>query len=210
MSISRTKAPASVERRRKPDDVRHEALEVGRRLLIAGGPSALTLKAVGGEMGMSHANLIHHFGSAEAYQARLKDEMVLDLTRRATALVLRAGEKGPDTASIVDEVFDAYGAGGIGILMAWSILSGASGDSIGMAETTRALVAALEPKLPPPDAAARARTIVSLVTLLALADGLIGGSLAKAVGDEPDAMRALTVRLVEALAAGRLDAPQAR
>ena len=212
MSTRPKKPSSSVERRRKPEDVRREALEVGRRLLIAGGPAALTLKAVGTEMGMSHANLIHHFGSADAFQARLKDEMVLDLTRRATALVAGAGASEPDTASIVSDVFDAYGAGGIGILMAWSILSAAPRtkigmDRIGMGETTRALVAALEPRIPHPDAAARARKIVSLVTMLALADGLIGASLAEAVGDERHAMRALTIRLVEDLAVGRLAVP---
>ncbi len=211
MSIRPTKPPASVERRRKPDDVRREALEVGRRLLIAGGPTALTLKAVGTEMGMSHANLIHHFGSADAYQTALKDEMVLDLTRRATAAVASAGLAEPDVASIVNQVFDAYGSGGIGILMAWSILSGAPRDNkIGMGATTRALVAALEPRIAHPDAAARARKIVSLVTMLALADGLIGASLAEAVGDERDAIRALTVTLVGSLAAGKLEPSQAR
>ena len=204
MSIRIAKPPSSVERRRKPDDVRREALEVGRSLLIAGGPAALTLKAVGAGMGMSHANLIHHFGSADAFQARLKDEMVLDLTRRATALVADAGDAEPDTTSIVNDVFDAYGTGGIGILMAWSILSGAPREKIGMGETTRALVAALEPRIPHADAAARAKKIVALVTMLALADGLIGASLADAVGDDRHAMRALTIRLVEDLAAGKL------
>ena len=212
MSTARSKSPASVERRRKPDDVRREALEVGRRLLIAGGPAALTLKAVGAEMGMSHANLIHHFGSADAYQTSLKDEMVRNLTRRATTLVAGAGDAEPDTTSIVNDVFDAYDAGGIGILMAWSVLSGAPREKIEMTDTMRALVDALEPRIPHPDAAARARRIVSLVTMLALADGLIGALLADAVGDERGAMRALTVKLVGSLAGGKLaaDAPQAR
>jgi TetR/AcrR family transcriptional regulator, repressor for neighboring sulfatase len=204
MSIRRTTPPPSVERRRKPEDVRRDALEVGRRLLIARGPSALTLKAVGAELGMSHANLIHHFGSADAYQAALKDEMVLDLTRRATTLVAEAGDAPPDTAAIVNQVFDAYDAGGIAILMAWSVLTGASGDKIGLGEATQALVAALEPRMPDENAAARARHIVSLVTMLALAEGLIGASLAEAVGARRDAMRALTITLVEQLTGGKL------
>ena len=204
MSTLSKAARPSVERRRKPDDVRREALEVGRRLLIAGGPGALTLKAIGAEMGMSHANLIHHFGSAEAYQARLKDQMVLDLTRHATSLVAETGDAPRDTASIVDKVFEAYGKGGIGILMAWSILTGAPHDETGMAETVRALVAAIEPRLDDRDATARARKMVSLVTMLAFADALIGGSLATAVGDERDAMRRLAVTLVESLAGGAL------
>lgn len=188
-------------RRRKPETVRRDALEAGRRLLIAGGPGAITLKAVGAELGMSHANLIHHFGSAEAFQGQLKDLMVQDLTRRVTAIIA-AGEAGLESeasASIVDRVFDAYAEGGIGMLMAWSLVSAAPYDEAGMAATMRALVAALEPQLDGPDAVARARHMVSLVTLLAFADSLIGAPLAQAIGGERGAVRALTARLLAGL-----------
>ena len=188
-----------VERRRKPEIVRREALEAGRRLLIASGPGAVTLKAVGGALEMSHANLIHHFGSADAFQAALKDLIVSDLTRQITALVTGTDGATPDTASIVDRVFAAYDAGGIAIMMAWSALSGAPHDEAGIGHVTRNLVAALEPRIEGPDAAARAREIVTLVTLLAFADGLIGKSLAAAVGTERAPIRAMAARLVEGL-----------
>lgn len=191
----------SLERRRKPEIVRQEALGVGRRLLIEGGPRAVTLKAVGAALGMSHANLIHHFGSADAFQAQIKDSMVEDLTRRVTALV--GGDGAPaDTASIVAQVFDAYGKGGIGMLMAWSTMTGAPHDKEGLAGTTRDLVAALAPRIEGENANRRARELVALVTLLAFADALIGGSLAEAVGQPREAVRTLTTELV-----GRLAAP---
>ena len=194
-----TNRSATIERRRKPELVRQEALEAGRRLLIEGGPRAITLKAVGAVLGMSHANLIHHFGSAEAFQGQLKDLMVLDLTRQVTAIV--AAPDGPsDTASIVGKVFEAYGRGGIAMLMAWSTVTGTPHDEARLAATTRELVAALAPRLEGPDATAKAREIVALVTLLAFADGLIGASMAEAVGSERDAVRRLTATLVETLA----------
>ena len=49
---------------------REEAVEAARDLLLAGGASAVTLKAVGERMGVGHANLIHHFGSAARERAR--------------------------------------------------------------------------------------------------------------------------------------------
>lgn len=188
---------ASLERRRKPEAVRRAALEAGRRLLLDAGPRAITLKAVGAALGMTHANLIHHFGSADAFQTQLKDLMVQDLTRQITAIV--AGQAA-DTASVVGQVFDAYGRGGIAVLMAWSALSGAPYDETGIAATSRDLVAALTPRLEGPRAAERAREIVAFVTLLAFADGLIGGAMAEAVGGERDAVRTLTARLVDELA----------
>ena len=196
------KDPACIERRRKPDAVRNAALEVARRLLIAGGPGAITLKAIGAELGMSHANLIHHFGSAETFQARLKDRMVLDITRKATALLADGGANA-DTASIIGQVFDAYADDGLGMLMAWSILTGAPHDEEGITRTTRELVAALEPQIEGPDAADRAREMILLVTLLAFADSLIGKSLATMVGAERDATRKLTKRLLEGLGVRR-------
>ena len=195
-----TKTSVGVERRRKADLVRQEALEVGRRLLIDAGPRAITLKAIGAELGMSHANLIHHFGSAEAYQACLKDLMVQDLTRQVTTIVSGPQGAAPDTAALVEKVFAAYGRGGIAMLMAWSALTGAPHDEAGLAATTRELVAALTPLIDSADAAARAREIVALVTLLAFADSLIGASLADAVGAPRDAVRQLAARLVEGLA----------
>ncbi len=196
MSIN---APSPIERRRKPEAVRRDALEVGRRLLIADGPGAITLKAIGAALGMSHANLIHHFGSAEAFQAQLKDLMVQDLTRRITAIITSGEAIAAGLPSIVDQVFDAYAEGGIGMLMAWSLVTGAPYDEAGMAATMCDLVAALEPHLEGAGAARRARQMVSLVTLLAFADSLIGASLADAMGGERAAVRQFTTRLLDVL-----------
>jgi TetR/AcrR family transcriptional regulator, repressor for neighboring sulfatase len=165
------------DRRRKPDAVRRDALEIGRRLLIEGGPSAITLKAIGTELGMSHANLIHHFGSAEVFQAQLRDLMVQDLTRTVTGLLAQHAHENVDVATIVDKVFAAYRSGGIGVLMAWSVLTGNAHETDELAQVIGELVAALESLIEGPESAARAREMVGLVTSLAFAESLIGTSL---------------------------------
>ena len=48
---------STAERRRKPETVRRHALEVARRLLVAEGPGAVTLKAIGAELGTLYAAL---------------------------------------------------------------------------------------------------------------------------------------------------------
>ncbi len=194
-----TNSVLPADRRRKPDAVRRDALEIGRRLLIEGGPSAITLKAIGAELGMSHANLIHHFGSAEVFQAQLRDLMVQDLTRTVTGLLARHASESVDAATIVDQVFAAYRSGGIGVLMAWSVLTGNAHETDELAQVIGELVAALESLIEGPESAARAREMVSLVTLLAFAESLIGKSLAKVVGMPPDAVQSLTIRMVDHL-----------
>ncbi|HEX7657517.1 MAG TPA: TetR family transcriptional regulator, partial [Sphingomonas sp.] len=52
-------------RRMSPEESRDAALEAARALLTESGPQAVTLKAVAGRIGRTHANLLHHFGSAE-------------------------------------------------------------------------------------------------------------------------------------------------
>lgn len=190
------------ERRRKPAVVRSQALEAGRRLLLEGGPRAITLKAVGAELGMSHANLIHHFGSAEAFQAQLADSMLQSLTRTLTGLVERHARGEVDVAIIVDTVFQAYGEGGIGRLLAWSTLTGEDRVTAGLAPELGALVAVVEQIVQGPDARRRAREMVRLVACLAFADSLFGPSLSDMLGDGPDAMRDQALKLLERLGEG--------
>ena len=55
----------SITRKRlDPEESRFAALEAARGILLDRGPQAVTLKAVAAAMGRTHANLLHHFGSA--------------------------------------------------------------------------------------------------------------------------------------------------
>jgi len=59
----------SIARRRlSPEESRDNALEAARALLLEAGPQAVTLKAVAARIGRTHANLLHHFGSAAGLQ----------------------------------------------------------------------------------------------------------------------------------------------
>ncbi|GAA2694482.1 TetR family transcriptional regulator [Nonomuraea recticatena] len=51
--------------RRKPDDARRVILEAASRLLAAGGPAAVQVRAVAAEIGVSDAAVNHHFGTRE-------------------------------------------------------------------------------------------------------------------------------------------------
>jgi len=115
----------SITRERlSPEESRAAALEAARRLLIEQGPQAVTLKAVAAAIGKTHANLLHHFGSAAGLQAALAASIsdrvcagIADAVQKS-----RAGEADP--IEIVDRTFDAFGREGAGALAAWMILSG--------------------------------------------------------------------------------------
>jgi AcrR family transcriptional regulator len=113
-----------VRARLSPGESRAAALEAARALLLESGPQAVTLKAVAGRIGRTHANLLHHFGSA----AGLQSELARMISERVTAEIARAVERmrqgEADPREIVDLTFDAFGREGAGALAAWMIISG--------------------------------------------------------------------------------------
>lgn len=116
--------PRSRRLRRQPEEVRTSAIESARKLLLAKGPDAITLKAVAEDLGMTHTNLIHHFGSAAELQSALMREMVSTLTRTLEDAVARFRAGRGDVREFVDIVFDAFDKGGAGRLAAWLMVSG--------------------------------------------------------------------------------------
>lgn len=110
--------------RLSPQESRAVALEAARRLLIEHGPQAVTLKAVAAEIGKTHANLLHHFGSAAGLQSALAALITGRVVAGIEESVVRARAHEADPIEIVDRVFDAFGREGAGALAAWMILSG--------------------------------------------------------------------------------------
>ncbi|HVX57724.1 MAG TPA: TetR family transcriptional regulator, partial [Candidatus Saccharimonadales bacterium] len=74
-------------RRRSAAEAREEALASARNLLLKHGPEGVTLMAVADDLGMTHGNLIHHFGSADELQSALMVAMVHDLTAAIASAV---------------------------------------------------------------------------------------------------------------------------
>src|SRR3546814_4226433 len=62
--MSNSKPERVRRRKRMGEEVRDEALTAARKLLLEGGPSAVTLANVGRAIGMTHANVLYHFESA--------------------------------------------------------------------------------------------------------------------------------------------------
>ena len=78
-----------VKKRLSPEASRSAALDAARLLLIEAGPQAVTLKAVAARIGRTHANLLHHFGSAAGLQKALAFSKPQFMARRARAVVER-------------------------------------------------------------------------------------------------------------------------
>ena len=191
MSISR--------KRLNSEESRSAALEAARALLLEQGPQAVTLKAVAAKVGRTHANLLHHFGSAAGLQA----ELALSIADRVTGSIAeaveraRAGEK--DVREVVDGTFDAFDREGAGALAAWMILSGNRDALDPILNSIRGLVCQLqvgheEHHVP--------ESTLWLV-LAALGDSLLGQPITSALGLERDAARRIATDALRAEIAAR-------
>lgn len=124
MSIVTSPPPASERRRLSPDESRTAALHAAREILIAEGPQAVTLKAVAAKVGRTHANVLHHFGSAVGLQKALAAMLAGSVCATIGETVVRARRGEADPRLIVDMTFDAFDQQGAGALATWMIMSG--------------------------------------------------------------------------------------
>lgn len=182
-------------KRRRGAVAREEALEAARHLLLSGGPAAVTLKAVGERMGVGHANLIHHFGSAAGLQGALMDAMVRDLAERIEA-GLGEGREGVEPDRLMTVVFDAFGKGGASQMAAWLALAREQGRAESFGGVVRDLADRLAAMAPDdPRAADRARSLVMTAAYMAFAEGLIGEILTPMLGAPDGLGRELALKL---------------
>ncbi len=181
-----------VRRRLSPEASRDAALDAARELLIEAGPQAVTLKAVATRIGRTHANLLHHFGSASGLQKALAERMATTITATIGAAVLRARDGDHDPREIVDLTFDAFDREGAGALASWMILSGNDDALDPIVDAIHALVDRLGSEnslsgMPLADETLR-------LVLMALGDALLGGPMAKALRVPRERARELAMR----------------
>jgi len=184
--------------RRTPEEARTLALASARRLLLVEGPDAITLQSVATDLGMSHTNLIHHFGSAAGLQSELMRQMMSELTAAIESAVMRLRAGKGELRDFVDIVFDAFDRGGAGRLAAWIVLSGEASRLAPVGEVVRDYLARVERGADPgaQDVHERVTSATLFVTMAALGDAIIGNHLRRMVGRERDAVRRIIGRLL--------------
>jgi AcrR family transcriptional regulator len=173
-------------RRLSPQASRQVALEAAREILIEAGPQAVTLKAVSARIGRTHANLLHHFGSASGLQRALAAHHAETICKTIgeTIYALRGGAVTP--RHLVDLIFDAFDREGAGALAAWMLLSGDEDALNPVVEAIHNLVDQVSES--GHDEEGLHELTMELV-LLALGDSLLGGPLSGSLGLDRSAGR---------------------
>jgi AcrR family transcriptional regulator len=181
-------------KRLSPEESRDAALEAARALLLEAGPQAVTLKAVAARIGRTHANLLHHFGSAAGLQKALAASIADTVTGKIGAAVMRARCGDHNPREVVDLTFDAFDTEGAGALASWMILTGNQDALDPILEAIHRLVDELAEGHNDPDAPIHEETWQ--LTLMALGDALLGAPMARALGLPRDKARALATAML--------------
>lgn len=147
----------------------------------------MTLKAVAAEIGRTHANLLHHFGSAAGLQGELARSIVDSVTSGIAETVERARAGEADARDLVDRTFDVFDREGAGALAAWMIITGNRDALNPILDSIRSLVAQLTVGHEDHHVAESTLALV----LNALGDSLLGKPIAEALGLAPDTAREL-------------------
>lgn len=181
----------SIRKRLTQEESRTTALEAARRLLIEMGPQAVTLKAVASRIGRTHANLLHHFGSASGLQKELAAHLAgtICATIAEAVLASRAGIGSP--REVVDLTFDAFDSEGGGALASWMLLSGNEDALDPIVDAIHDMVDELHDM-----ESGTMREVTLTLVLMALGDALMGGPLTQALKLNRDSARDTAERLL--------------
>jgi AcrR family transcriptional regulator len=194
----------SIRTRLPPEESRRVAIEAARALLIEAGPQAVTLKAVAARIGRTHANLLHHFGSAAELQQALAEHLAATVCESIgeAARAAHAGIGSP--REVVDLTFDAFDREGGGALASWMLASGNEHALDPIVETIQRLVDELHPHEREAGVQRTMHEATLALVLMALGDALIGERLAGSLGvrRETARERAEAMLVASFLAAG--------
>ncbi|MEO6247209.1 MAG: TetR family transcriptional regulator [Sphingomicrobium sp.] len=184
-----------IRRRQTSDDARAAAVHAAHTLLIEDGAAAVTLKAVAARIGRTHANLLHHFGSAAGLHRALAEEIARRVADSITDAIgrRRRGEASP--RDVVDAMFDSFAREKVGELVGWIALTR---QREALAPITRTIAAILEDfraeAIP-----VRMDHVVHGLVLLAIGESLVGPEVAAATGGNEEAVREIAVIQIAAL-----------
>ena len=181
----------SIRKRLTQEESRTVALEAARALLIELGPQAVTLKAVAARIGRTHANLLHHFGSAAGLQKALAEHLAVTIcaTIEDAVLATRAGEGTP--REVVDLTFDAFDKEGGGALATWMLMNGNEDALDPLLEAIHQLVDDLGEH-----DTGKMHDVTHALCLMALGDALMGGPLASSLGLKRTAARDMAEKML--------------
>lgn len=124
LPTSRTgnKAGRAGKKSRPVRDTRRAILDAARRRLAEGGPEAIRLQEIAGDVGISHPAILHHFGSRDGLTQALAED-ALDALESDLLTALAEPAADMSAAALLERLLETVGGSGHARLFAWRSLS---------------------------------------------------------------------------------------
>lgn len=182
-------------KRLSPGESRAAAVAAARELLRDEGIAAVTLKSVAARVGRTHANLLHHFGSAAGLHRALAEDIAHTVSASITDAIGKRRRGEATERDVVNAMFDAFHAERVGELIGWIALTRQREALDPVIDTIRSIV---EDFRTAGDTRPMDRVTLGLV-LMAIGDSLAGGEVAAASGLPREAVREDAVGLIKGI-----------
>lgn len=124
----RVAVPTTKRVRRTSDAARDEILGVARARLLQHGLDGLKIADIARDIGMSHATLIHHFGSTSGMRRALVDRMAKELLTEFLGVFERMAPSPERRSEVLGRLFRALAVERHAQLFAWLALEAADDD----------------------------------------------------------------------------------
>ncbi len=175
------------KRRRTAEESRSLILETAAQRLRKYGLEGLNITGVAEDAGISHATLIHHFGSSGEMRDALADKMTFDLIGD---LVRAMESPNVSPTELTRNVFAALAEGGHAKLLAWRAIeqSGESRDLTVVRELFDRLLATTQ-KVVQADTRESLQHYILLIGTAAIGFGIAGEVLADLLGMSEDTVQ---------------------
>jgi len=165
--------------RRTPEEARAVILDAAEQRLERLGLEGLNVVGVAKEAGLSHASVIHHFGTTAGMRQALNDRMVAALLSD----LVQALKSNTEPQEILAAVFHAMACAGHAKLLAWRALN--EGDAElpdpGVQRLFKELINRTGERFNEPDEV-RLRNCLLLITTSAIGLGVAGSALPTLLG----------------------------
>ena len=172
------KLPAK-RRRLDAAGAREAILAAAESLLINEGPDGLRLTEVATRAGVSHPNVLYHFGSVAELQSQLAQRVAVRLADEVARVFQSDGGLPITVDNVVSSVFEVFDERGYARLLAWLVLAQITPgfDALGAKLEMLRSAIAMHPALRGEEHAERRRRLVpaiELVIVSAVGYGLVG------------------------------------
>ena len=180
-------------RRLEAADAREAILAAAEALLVESGPDGLRLTEVAMRAGVSHPNVLYHFGTVAELQTQLAQRVTVRLAENVAAVYESEDPLAISVDRVIAGVFRVFDEGGYARLIAWLTISPNNptyellGEKL---EIVRAAIAS-HPAMRGPEFEERRRRIIpaiELVIFAAIGYGLTGRRVEGFFPDDPERM----------------------